>query len=82
VLRATISMAFAVGVLFSLTAVGPAGEFTPEALRLGAALMPATLLGLFLGRRLTGRLDGAWLRPAVLGFAAAAGVFALVRGIV
>jgi hypothetical protein len=34
-----------------------------------------------LGRRAAARVDGRWLRPAVLGFAAAAGVFALVRGL-
>jgi len=81
VLRATISMAFAVGVGFSLCAVGIAGEITAPALRLGLALVPATLVGLFLGRRATGALDGGWLRPCVLGFAAAAGLFAVLRGV-
>jgi uncharacterized membrane protein YfcA len=81
VLRATISMAFAVGVILSLCAVGVAGEITPPALKLGLALLPATLAGLFLGRRAAGVLDGGWLRPCVLGFAGAAGVFAVARGV-
>jgi uncharacterized membrane protein YfcA len=81
VLRATVSMAFAVGVAFSLLAVGVAGEITSDAVRLGLALVPCTLAGLFLGRRAVGRLDGAWLRPVVLAFAGLAGVFALVRGV-
>jgi uncharacterized protein len=81
VLRATLSLAFAVGVLFSLTAVAVAGEVSAEALRLGVALVPFTLGGLFLGRRMAGRLDGVWLRPLVLSFAGAAGLFALVRGV-
>ena len=81
VLRATISLAFAVGVVLSLTAVGIAGEIAPGPLRLGAALVPATFLGLWAGRRQAGRLDRGLLRPAVLAFAGAAGAFALLRGL-
>ena len=56
VLRATISLAFAVGVVLSLAAVGIAGrDRAPAPLRLGAALVPSTFLGLWLGRRLRGR---------------------------
>jgi uncharacterized membrane protein YfcA len=74
-------MAFAVGVVFSLAAVAVAGKVSAEAVRLGLALVPFALGGLVLGRRLAGRLDGEWLRPLVLGFAGAAGLFALVRGV-
>ena len=81
VLRATISLAFAVGVVLSLAAVGVAGEIEPGPLRLGVALVPATFVGLWFGRRLVHRLDGGLLRPAVLAFAGAAGLFALVRGL-
>jgi uncharacterized protein len=79
VLRATVSMAFAVGVVVSLCAVGVAGKISAPALRLGLALVPVTLAGLLLGRRVA--LDGRWLRPAVLTFAGAAGAFALLRGL-
>lgn len=82
VLRATVSAAFAVGVVLSLAAVALAGALEAPAARLGLALVPATFVGLALGRRLAGRLDGRWLRPAVNGFAGAAGVFALVRALV
>lgn len=81
VLRATISLAFAVGVVLSLTAVGIAGEIEPGPLRLGVALVPFTFTGLFAGRRLVARIDGGRLRPAVLAFAGAAGAFALLRGL-
>ena len=81
VLRATISLAFAVGVVLSLVAVGIAGEIEPGPVRLGLALVPFTFLGLWLGRRLAGALDGGLLRPAVLAFAGAAGAFALLRGL-
>ncbi len=81
VLRATISLAFAVGVVLSLGAVAIAGQVEAAPLQLGAALVPATLFGLWGGRRLASRIDGGLLRPAVLGFAAAAGAFALARGL-
>ena len=81
VLRATISFAFAIGVLISLAAVGIAGEIESGPVRLAAVLVPFTFLGLWLGRRLTGALDGGLLRPAVLVFAGAAGAFALLRGL-
>ncbi len=79
VLRATISLVFAVGVVLSLVAVGVAGEIERAPLLLGVALIPATFAGLWLGRRTAGRLDGRWLRPCVLAFAGAAGAFALGR---
>jgi uncharacterized protein len=81
VLRATISLAFAVGVVLSLAAVGIAGEIAPGPLRLGAVLVPFTFLGLWAGRRAAGRVDGGLLRPTVLAFAGAAGAFALLRGL-
>jgi uncharacterized protein len=81
VLRATISLAFAVGVVLSLTAVGIAGEIEPGPLWLGVALVPFTFTGLWAGRRLVARVDGGMLRPAVLAFAGAAGAFALLRGL-
>jgi uncharacterized membrane protein YfcA len=81
-LRGTISLAFAVGLVFSLAAGARAGQVDRGPLLLGLALIPATFAGLFLGRRLTSRLDHGWLRPAVLTFAGAAGAFALLRAIV
>jgi len=81
VLRATVSLAFAVGVVFSLAAVGVAGEVERAPLQLGVALVPATFAGLWGGRRLADRVDRGMLRPAVLTFAAAAGAFALLRGL-
>lgn len=81
VLRATIASAFAVGVAFSLFAVGIAGQIDRGPLLLGIVLMPATFAGLFLGRRVAARLERGWLRPAVLAFAGAAGAFALLRAL-
>ena len=80
-LRATVSVAFAVGIVVSLLALGVADRIERPAVELGIALVPATALGLGLGRRVARRAEGRWLRPAVLAFAAAAGVFAIVRGL-
>ena len=82
VLRSTISLAFAVGVVLSLAAVGLAGQIHRAPLLLGLALVPATFAGLLVGRRVAARLERGWLRPAVLSFAGAAGAFALLRALV
>ena len=81
VLRATLSAAFAIGIVLSLVGVAVAGELDGGAAKLGLLLVPATFAGLAVGRRLTGRLDGRWLRPAVYAFAGAAGAFALIRAL-
>jgi uncharacterized protein len=81
VLRATISLAFLVGLLFSLAAIGIAGEIDADPVRLGLILVPTTFAGLWVGRRVAERLAGGWLRPAVLVFAGAAGLFALLRAV-
>jgi hypothetical protein len=80
-LRATVSVAFAVGILLSLLALWAADRIEPEAVELGIALMPATGVGLVVGRRVAHRLRGGRLRPVVLGFAATGGLFAILRGL-
>jgi uncharacterized membrane protein YfcA len=81
VLRATISLAFAVGLVISLLALMLAGRIERDPVVLGVALVPATAVGLWAGRAVAHRADPRWLRPAVLVFAAAAGTFAIVRGL-
>ena len=80
VLRATLAVAFAVGTVLSLVGLAIAGAIEPWHLALASALLPGLLAGLALSRLLIGRLDCAWLRPAVLLFAAATAVIAIVRG--
>lgn len=82
VLRGTLSAAFLVGTVLSLGAIFLAGAVDAASVRLGLALVPATFVGLLAGHRLADRIDGPRLRPLVLGFAAAAGAFALVRALV
>jgi uncharacterized membrane protein YfcA len=81
VLRATLAVAFAVGTVLSLAALAIAGAIEPWHIVLAAALLPGLLAGLALSRLLIHRLDRAWLRPAVLCFAAAAAVLAIIRGL-
>lgn len=81
VLRATLSLAFAVGVVVSLTGIALVGELRSGPVGLGVVLMPSTLLGLEAGRRLAGRIEGRWLRPAILAFAALGGAVAVARAV-
>jgi len=81
VLRPTLAACFLVGTAQSLTALGLAGVLEWWQLRLAVALLPALFLGLALSRVLARRLDGPWLRPAVLTLAAAAACVAVARGI-
>jgi uncharacterized membrane protein YfcA len=81
VLRATLAVAFAFGTVLSLAALGVAGAIEGWHVTLAAALLPGLLTGLALSRLVVGRLEGRWLRPAVLGFAAATAVLAIVRGV-
>jgi uncharacterized membrane protein YfcA len=81
-LRSTLAAVFVVGSLISLAALIAAGEVHVGELVLAAALLPALVGGLVLGGIVSRRLDGPWLRPAVLAFAAAAGALIVGRGLV
>lgn len=81
VLRATLAVAFAIGTVLSLTGLAIAGAIESWHLVLASALLPGLLTGLVLSRFVIQRLDRAWLRPAVLFFAAATAVIAIVRGL-
>ncbi|HEX6310801.1 MAG TPA: sulfite exporter TauE/SafE family protein [Acidimicrobiia bacterium] len=81
VLRSTLAWAFAFGTAMSLAGLVIGGVVHLWHLALAAALLPALGLGLFLSRYTVGRLEGRWLRPAVLSFAAVTAVWAIVRGL-
>ncbi len=81
-LRSTLALSFLVGLLMSLVALGLAGQVHPWHAVLAVQLVPALLAGLLVSRALVRVLDRAWLRPAVLAFAAAGGTAAVVRGLV
>ena len=79
-LRSTLAAVFVVGSLISLGALLMAGEVRLEQLVLALQLSPALILGLVAGSVVARRLDGPLLRPAVLAFAAVAGLVIVVRG--
>ncbi len=81
VLRATLAATFSLGTVLSLVGLALAGAVEPWHLALAAALLPGTLAGVAASSRLAHRLDGAWLRPSVLVFAAATAAVAVVRGL-
>ena len=81
VLRATLAVAFTFGTALTLGALAVAGAIEPWHVALAAVLVPGLLAGLALSRLIVGRLEGRWLRPAVLAFAAATAVVAIVRGV-
>lgn len=80
-LRSTLAAVFVVGSMISLGALVAAGEVHLPELILAVQLLPALLAGLLAGGSLTRHLDGPWLRPSVLAFAAAAGVLITIRGL-
>lgn len=81
-LRATLATSFLIGATVSAAALAIAGELSVEQLVLTAMLLPGVGLGLALSGTLSRRLPPAALRPFVLVFATAAGLVAIVRGIV
>ncbi len=81
VVRSTLAVAFGIGLVVSLIALGLAGELAWWKLRWALTLLPAMLVGYGLSALLARRADAPWFRPAVLAIAAAAGSAAIVRGL-
>lgn len=77
-IRSTLAVAFAVGTTISLIALFLAGRVGEEHLSLTLQLLPALLLGLLFARWMSPLLDGRWVRPAILLFAAVSGVAAVL----
>ena len=80
-LRATLGMTFSVGVCVSVGALAVTGHVTVEHLLLAALLLPAIALGITLSSITRKLLGQNWLRPAVLSFAALAGLGTTVQGL-
>lgn len=80
-LRATLSALFFMGGGVSLIGLLVAGRLALAHVGFAVLLSIPMTLGLVLSRRLARFLDGGWLRPAVLAFAASAGAIAVVRGL-
>jgi uncharacterized protein len=79
-LRSTLAISFVVGIAMSLVGLGLAGQVEGRHVLLALQLLPCMLVGLWVSRWVVGRLDERWLRPAVLAFAAAAGLVIILLG--
>jgi len=80
-LRSTLALTFVVGLVMSLVAVGAVGRLRAWHGILALEMLPGLLVGLWSSRHLARALDGGWLRPVLLAFAGAAGVYITIRGI-
>jgi uncharacterized membrane protein YfcA len=80
-LRSTLAATFVLGTVVSLAVLGLTGQVGRQHLLAAVALLPGVLVGLWASRFTTAALEGGWLRPAVLTFAALAGGAALLRAI-
>lgn len=80
--RASLGVVFAIGVTISITARAVAGQITTDDLTVAAVLLPALGIGLWMGRNLAPRVDGAPLRAAILAVSAASAVALLIRSLV
>jgi uncharacterized protein len=79
-LRSTLSISFVVGIAMSLVGLGLAGKVEGRQLVLVVELLPGLLVGLWASGWVVKRLDERWLRPAVLAFAAVAGLVIVLLG--
>ena len=77
-IRSTLSISFVVGLLMSLIALMLAGRVGEEHILLALRLLPGLFVGLWASRHVAMLLDERWLRPAVLAFAAAAGIAVVI----
>jgi uncharacterized protein len=79
-LRSTLAISFVVGIAMSLTGLALAGQVEGWHFVLALQLLPGLLVGLWVSRRVVEHLDERWLRPAVLTFAAVAGLVVALLG--
>ena|SRR6056297_3588522 len=79
VLRPTLGLVWAVGIVVALPGLWATGSFDAEQAVIGGMLGPLLLLGLLLSRGLVRRLAAERIRTFVLIWAAVGGVAALVR---
>ncbi|MFW5969506.1 MAG: sulfite exporter TauE/SafE family protein [Halofilum sp. (in: g-proteobacteria)] len=80
-LRGTVSACFVPSAALSLIALAWAGHMGPRELALGLLLLPPVALGVLVSVWTARLLDRTWLRAALLGICALAGVMAIVRAL-
>jgi uncharacterized membrane protein YfcA len=80
-MRSTLSASFLFGTFLSLTSLAIAREVRGADFVLALVLVPVVLIGVRIGRLAHDVLDRAWLRPAVLTFAAISAIVVLLDAI-
>lgn len=81
-LRSSLNAIFAIGIIMSITIRVLAGEISGDDIRVGAVLLPAAFLGLWLSRYFTDRIEGPALKAGVLAVSALAAAGLLLRSLV
>lgn len=79
-LRSTLAISFIVGIVMSLAGLALAGKVEGWHLVLALQVLPGVLVGLWASRWVVEHLNERWLRPAILAFAAAAGLVVAFLG--
>lgn len=79
--RSTLGVLFAAGSAMSLVALIPAGRLSWGHLLVGLLMLVPAAVGFAMSGPLARFMEGRWLRPSILAFAAAGGVLAIIRGV-
>lgn len=82
VIRSTIAVCFAIGEVVSLAIFLATGQLTAQRLGWALALVPPTLVGVYLSKHAHPRLNPRLVRALVMGFAIVSGIFLVGRNIV
>lgn len=82
VVRATLSVFFFCGVIFSLSGLAVSGSLTSSSFTLAGIFAPGVLVGLLVGRRVRDRMPREAFRRGVLAICAVSAVILLVRSVV
>lgn len=80
-IRTTLAVYFVVGAVISLTGLALGQRVSGGDLAIGLALVPALLIGSWVGGRLLGLVDGTRMRTAVLGVCVASALVLLLRSL-
>jgi uncharacterized membrane protein YfcA len=80
-IRSSLATVFIFGITLTIALRAASGEISRTDVEVTLWLLPAMLIGLFLGQYVAPKLEGAPLRRAILGLSAAAAIGLLARAI-
>lgn len=79
--RATLAATFIIGIMVSLTGLFLGGATRPDALVVGLAMLPATVLGMLAARKVRGRLDQRRFKIGILTLSTLSATILLVQAL-